>query len=63
MLSAINEVQDNISLVRTSNSIKLVAVSKGQSVGKILEAYSYGIRDFGESYVWMYIIFTFRSKN
>jgi len=36
---------------RNPNEIKLLAVSKGQPVDKIKQAYQYGIRNFGENYL------------
>jgi pyridoxal phosphate enzyme (YggS family) len=36
---------------RSPNDVKLVAVSKFQSVSAIREAYAEGVRDFGENYV------------
>lgn len=35
---------------RPFESVKIVAVSKGQPVEKIVEAYELGVRDFGENY-------------
>lgn len=35
---------------RDPSAVRLVAVSKGQSAEKILEAYALGVRDFGENY-------------
>src|SRR5690606_38442219 len=36
---------------RNANEIMLLAVSKGQGIEALLEAYRAGIRDFGESYL------------
>jgi len=35
---------------RAPDSVRLVAVSKGQPIEKIVEAYNLGLRDFGENY-------------
>lgn len=42
-----------MSVVQAGHSMppRLVAVSKGQTVDLVQEAYSYGIRHFGENYV------------
>lgn len=47
MRSRIDEIRGHIG----QNDVVLVAVTKGRTVDEILQAYSYGIRDFGESYV------------
>ena len=53
--AACKEIESKISSIaqdsgRTPSEIRLIAVSKKQSVEKIQEAYSSGLRDFGENY-------------
>ncbi len=56
MKSRLQNVDDRIARAceaagRNRSEVRLVAVSKGHPVEAILEAYSLGVRDFGESYV------------
>lgn len=56
LASRLNALKDDIvracdKAKRDPQSVKLVAVSKGQPFDSIIEAYELGIRDFGESYV------------
>jgi len=52
----IDQVMNEISAAiqrarRTSGSVRLVAITKGQGIGKIVNAYDAGLRDFGENRV------------
>lgn len=45
------EILSKVEKASNKRFVKLLAVSKGQSVEKILQVYQCGQRDFGESYV------------
>ena len=44
-------IQNNLDKLRNqiSKNVNIVAVSKTQSTDKILEAYNYGLKEFGEN--------------
>ena len=44
-------LQSEVKFSRKKNSVTLMAVSKTQSTGNILEAYNAGQRHFGENYI------------
>lgn len=56
LISALQVVRERIAAAaersgRHTSAVQLVAVTKGVSVSRIQEAYSAGLRDFGENYV------------
>ncbi|MCA9508766.1 MAG: YggS family pyridoxal phosphate-dependent enzyme [Myxococcales bacterium] len=52
-----NEIKEScLKAQRSSDSVKLIAVSKGQDFQKIVAAYNLGLRDFGESYAQEFVL-------
>lgn len=54
-----------LSTVQAGRSLppRLVAVSKGQPVDLVQEAYSYGVRHFGENYVSIHALLSLLSSS
>ena len=46
-----NDIQEASAINASAEKITLVAVSKGQSFNKIIEAFNVGILNFGENYL------------